>query len=179
MTEAGKRQAVLAVAAKYVGVKENPAGSNNVFFNTLFYGVEVKDGFDLKGKPNANAKYPWCGTSVSEVFQEALLPLGTIDYRRGFAGCPYAIANLTKWGKEVSFADVQPGDIAFIDFNLDGKWDHVTIVNDKSLAHVNFGTYEGNTSDKGSQSNGGEFMKKLRAYTPAGVKFVRPNVYNL
>lgn len=168
-TEQEKRDLILKIAKSKVGIKENPPNSNNVIFNTLFYGREVHDGDKL------GATYPWCGTSVSEVFQEALLPLGTIDYRRGYAGCPYALQHLDKWGKEVSFEDAQPGDIIFYDWNLDKKFDHTGILECKNVLAKAFKAYEGNTA-VGNDSNGGEFMYRPRTFF-AGVKFVRPNIY--
>lgn len=172
-----KRQIILAIAKSKVGIKESPAGSNNVIFNTLFYGREVRDG----DKPGA--AYPWCGTSLSEIFQEAKLPLGTIDYRRGFAGCIYAVKCLSdptlkhkKWGTIVSFEDAQPGDIIFYDWNQDKKWDHTGILHNKDLHAKTFFAYEGNTAI-GNDSNGGEFMDRPRKVF-GGLIFVRPNVYN-
>lgn len=178
IAELDKRKAVLAICAKYVGVKENPFGSNNVFFNTRFYGVEVRDGYDLKGKVNKACSYAWCFTSVSEIFIEAGYPLGNIGWPRGASGVPYAIERISKWGRLISLSDAQPGDIMMIDFNKDGKWDHVTIIKDKALPHVF--TYEGNTSadDKGHQSNGGEFCPKDRNSSNIGVMVVRPNSYD-
>ena len=35
---------ILAVARKELGVKESPANSNNVKYNTAYYGQEVWDG---------------------------------------------------------------------------------------------------------------------------------------
>lgn len=170
MTETQKRDLVLKVALSKVGIIENPPNSNKVIFNTLFYGKEVFDGDKL------GAKYPWCGTFVSEVFQEAKLPLGKIGWNRGFAGCPYAIANLKGWGAEVLFEDANPGDIVFYDWNLDGKWDHTGILKSKIVLKKSFCAIEGNTSSK-DNSNGGSVMDRQRTYF-SGLKFIRPNVYN-
>lgn len=182
MNVAQKRALVLSIAAKKVGIKESPSGSNNVIFNTLFYGREVRDGFGLDGKENRSAKYPWCATSMSEIFNEAKLPLGVIDYKRGFAGCPYAIRCLSdpalahkKWGEIVTFEQAEPGDLIFFDWNVDGKWDHVGMLKSKNPPMNSFETYEGNTSYK-DQSNGGEFMNRKRLIFP-GLIFVKPNVF--
>lgn len=185
MTEKQKRELILTICDKYVGVTESPANSNNVIFNTRFYGREVRDG----DKPGA--KYPWCGTSVSEIFQEANLPLGVIDYRRGFAGCPYAISALKdpkkSWGEEVSFEDAQPGDIVFFDWDGNAVWDHVGILYSKSIPTCRLWVYEGNTSIPKStdpkemhkaNSNGGAYMlRDDRKFIKNRVKFVRPNIY--
>ena len=47
----------------YLGIKEYPAGSNNVVFNTRYYGKPVKD--------TATAKYPWCVVAMWCGFQDA------------------------------------------------------------------------------------------------------------
>lgn len=187
-TEAEKRALILSIAAAYVGVVESPANSNKVIFNTRFYGKEVRNGIGLDGKPNKNAAYPWCGTSVSEIFQEAQLPLGRIGWMRGFAGCPYALENLHKWGKEVTFAEAKPGDVVFYDWQGDGKWDHVGILKTKFDATKDLHVYEGNTARPKSKdpkemhsanSNGGEFMlRDDRRYVVGRVRIVRPNIYN-
>lgn len=174
MNEQEKRNLILKIAQTKVGIKENPPNSNKVIFNTLFYGKEVQDGIGLDGKPNKNAAYPWCATSVSEIFQEAKLPLGKIGWNRGYAGCPYAIEHLSSWGKEVSYKDSLPGDIIFFSWKSNGVWNHTGIL--KSKGDINFITLEGNTA-VGNDSNGGEYMERQRNIF-AGLKFVRPNVYN-
>lgn len=176
LSETEKRALILNIAQSKVGIKENPAGSNNVIFNTLFYGHSVKDGYNLKGEPDKNAAYPWCFTSVSEIFQEAKLPLPGLQYRRGFAGVPFALSVLDKWAKEVSFEDTQPGDLIFYDWNQDGKPDHVGFVKTKDLKLRTVQALEGNTGI-GNDSNGGEFMDRPRKVF-GGMKFYRPNVYN-
>ncbi len=170
MTENQKRELIVKIAISKVGISENPPNSNKVIFNTLFYGKEVFDG----DKPGA--KYPWCGAFVSEIFQEAKLPLGKIGWTRGFAGCPYAIANVKDWGKEVNFEDTLPGDVVFYDWNLDGKWDHTGILKSKIVMRKTFNAIEGNTAI-GNNSNGGSVMDRPRTYF-SGVKFIRPNIYN-
>lgn len=168
MNEQEKRSLILKIAQTKVGIKENPPNSNNVIFNTIFYGREVHDG----DKPGA--AYPWCATSISEIFQEAKLPLGKIGWNRGYAGCPYAIEHLSSWGKEVSYKDAQPGDVIFYSWKSNGIWNHTGIL--KSKGDANFIALEGNTAF-GNDSNGGEYMERQRKIF-AGLKFVRPNVYN-
>lgn len=43
---------ILAIAQSQLGVYEFPAGSNNVRYNTAYYGRNVKD--------TVTAKYSWC-----------------------------------------------------------------------------------------------------------------------
>lgn len=160
------REKILTIANHQIGIFENPAGSNNVKYNTWLYGHAVKDG----DKPGAT--YPWCGAFVSWVFNEAGINLGTIDYRLGYTGCPYAVKNVAKWGRIVTVP--MPGDVAFFDWEGDGKFDHTGIFV-KDLGAGIFQAIEGNTSFK-NNSNGGEVMLRSdRKYKHA--IFVRPYVY--
>lgn len=163
MTEQDKRDRVLWFAQKEIGVCEMPSGSNRVKYNTWFYGKEVRDG--------AGKFYPWCGTFVSWVFHHAGFPLGVIDYRNGFAGCPYALRNVAKWGRFV--LKPQPGDVVIFDWNLDKRPDHTGIF--KADLSGKFLAIEGNTA-VGNDSNGGQVMERERSYRTA--IFIRPNAYD-
>lgn len=169
-----KRNAVLAEARKHIGVKESPAGSNKIFFNDWFYAVK---GYAAK----------WCATSVSYIFHHAGYPIGKVDYLRGIAGCVYALKCLNdpslkrKWGTIIHPHEVQPGDVAMVDWQGDGMPDHFVLIEKpyNITTTGEFYTLEGNTSDKGSQSNGGEFMPKLRDKDKGKWTFVRPAVYDI
>lgn len=144
---------ILEIAQQEIGTKESPAGSNNTK-----YGVW----FGLNG-------VAWCGIFVSFCYAQAGFALGTIDYLKGYAGIPFALAHLSKWGKQVTIP--QPGDIVFFDWQGDGIFDHTGLFvkdNGKGL----FQTIEGNTGF-GNDSNGGEVMSRERKYKNA--IFVRPN----
>lgn len=163
--EQEKLDKILELCKSYIGLKENPPNSNNVIFNTRFYGKEV-----------SGPKYAWCGTSASEIYQEALCPLGVIDYMRGFASVPYAINNIAKWGKFVSAKEANPGYIVFYKFkNAKGvyEWAHTGILGTYIVNNI-FDAFEGNTA-VGNDSNGGEFMDRNRKYSPELVLIARPN----
>lgn len=156
---------ILETAHKQIGVKEHPAGSNNVLYNTWFYSREVYDGDKL------GAHYPWCGTFVSWVFAQAGVPLGNIDFLKGFASCPYAVDNMAKWAKLIDRKDVQPGDILF--FSWDGHHIEHTGIFENAISAEIFASIEGNTS-LGNDSNGGEVMQRQRRWS--NVKAIaRPN----
>ena len=55
---------VLAIAKAELGVKESPPNSNNVKYNTWYY-----------GKPVSGNAYPWCMAFVQWVFTQAGVPL--------------------------------------------------------------------------------------------------------
>ena len=138
---------VLNIARKELGVKESPANSNNVKYNTWFYGHAVRD--------TSAIKYPWCMAFVQWCFAQAgqTLPCKTAScsallnfYRQNFPECVKAKPNA--------------GDIVIYTFG------HTGIV--ESVSSGEFAAIEGNTSVSGSQSNGGEVCRKTRKlYTAA------------
>lgn len=158
------RENLIKIFEAEIGISENPSGSNKVKYNTWFYGREVFDG----DKPGA--KYPWCGAFVSWGFNEAGINLGTIDYKRGFAGCQYAVRNVKKWGRIVT--QPLPGDVVFFDWQGDGVFDHTGIFKKDNGGGL-FQAIEGNTAF-GNDSNGGQVMIRERKYKNA--IFVRPKV---
>ena len=53
-----KASTILKKAKSYIGTKEKPANSNNVKFNTDYYGHSVK-----------GSSYPWCCAFVWDIFR--------------------------------------------------------------------------------------------------------------
>lgn len=151
------RDTLIKVATEEIGTKEAPV--NRVKYNTWFYGKEV-----------SGIQYPWCGTFVSWCFAEADCMLPRIGYLRGFAGCPYAVEHVNKWGRIVT--KPLPGDVTFFDWNGDGRFDHTGIFKKDSGGGF-FQSIEGNTAF-GNDSNGGEVMLRERMYKNA--IFIRPFV---
>lgn len=146
---------LLAAAEKQVGVKECPPDSNNVRYNTWYYGREVS------GKA-----YPWCMVFVQWCCDQAgvQLPVRT-------ASCG-AMRRWAEAKKQWIGGDYQPGDIVIYDFDGDGNTDHCGIVesvydSDTVIA------IEGNTSAAGSQSDGGMVCRKARRLAQI-VGAVRP-----
>ena len=132
---------VLQIAAREIGYKESPPGSNGNKFG-LWYGMDYQ---------------PWCAMFVSYCFYNADLPL-PITTKKGFAYCPYGV----KWFKDKQKLSQTPkvGDVVFYDWENDGISDHVGIVEtvnaDDSIIAI-----EGNTS-VGNDSNGGQVMRRTR-----------------
>lgn len=154
------RQKLIDIARAEIGVKEYPDNSNSVKYNDDIYGRHVEG-------PN----YPWCGAFVSWVYHQAGLTIKGAGLSKGFVGCPYAVANVKKWGKIVTVP--LPGDIGFADWNGDGKFDHTGIF-EKDLGKGFFQCLEGNTSFK-NDSNGGMVMCRADRKYKNWI-FVRPNV---
>lgn len=161
---------IVQIALQEVGVCESPANSNRVKYNEWMYGKVVEG-------PN----YPWCASFVSWIYDQAGIPLGNIGMKKGFVGCPYAVARISEWGKLITVPT--KGCIVFYDWDGDGKFDHTGIFN-CDLGNGKFDAIEGNTAYpkstdikemKASNSNGGEVIRRSdRKYKNA--IFVLPNV---
>ena len=136
----------IQVAKSQVGYIEGPKD------NETKYGKFTKANFQ-----------PWCGSFVMWCANEAGVKVPNTVYTPGGAA---AFKKAGAW-IDADIADPEPGDIAYFDFPSDGvdRISHVGIV----IEDNGDGTVwciEGNTSGdaKGSQRNGGEVCKKLRAY---------------
>ena len=138
---------LLAVAVRQLNVREDPPDSNNVRYNTWYYGREVS------GKV-----YPWCMAFVQWCFDQAgvKLPART-------ASCGTLMNAAKSFGIWVT-EGFQPGDVAIYDFS--GKrrtTEHCGIV-EAVLPGYGVQAIEGNTSEAGSQSNGGMVCRKTRPW---------------
>ena len=148
--------AALAEGFKYVGVSEEPAGSNKVMFSE-WYGMTG----------------PWCAMFVTYCFVAAK----SKSFIKGskYAYCPYVLndAKASRNGlRIVPKADVRSGDIVLFDWNGDGTADHIGIV-DKPPAKkkATFTTVEGNTS--GTNPSDGGMVAKMNRVTSDVIAFVR------
>jgi len=99
MTQVDK---LLSIARAEIGVTEQPKGSNNVPYNTAYYGRVISD-----------PKYAWCMVFVWWCFKEA--GLSALFYDGGkTASC----TTLMKWAKNSGLfvtGDYQAGDVFFYD----------------------------------------------------------------
>ncbi len=134
---------LLAVARGEIGVKEDPADSNRVKYNTAYYGREVQ-----------GPAYPWCAAFLWWCSQKAGVawPVKT-------ASCGALRTAAQKVGQWVEAAAVLPGDIVLYDFGTDGAPDHCGVVE-----YVKNGTVtsiEGNTAPN-NDANGGMVMRRVR-----------------
>jgi hypothetical protein len=153
MAEQGTAERLIEVAKAEVGVIEGPKD------NETKYGAFMKANFQ-----------PWCGSFVNWCANEAGVKVPNTVYT------PSGAAAFKKNGAWIDgdVADPEPGDIAYFDFPSDGvdRISHVGIVI-KDNEDGTVWCIEGNTSSKksGSQRNGGEVCKQLRAYkkNKAGV----------
>ena len=146
MAAQGTAERLVEVAKAEIGTVEGPKD------NETKYGKFTKADFQ-----------PWCGSFVMWCANEAGIKIPNTVYTPGGAA---AFKKAGNW-IDGDVADPEPGDIAYFDFPADGvdRISHVGIV----IADNGDGTVwcvEGNTSGdpKGSQRNGGEVCKKLRAF---------------
>ena len=147
-------ESVLSIARGELGIKESPANSNRVKYNTWYYGREVS------GKA-----YPWCMSFVQWCFAQAGVPLPLRT-----ASCGALMRAAEKAGQWVR-KDFRPGDVAIYDFPGGAGTDHTGII--EEAAQNSVAAIEGNTSRAGSQSDGGQVCRKIRPYNQI-VGVVRP-----
>lgn len=145
---------VLAIARRELGTKESPANSNRVKYNTWYYGREV-----------SGSAYPWCMAFVQWVFVQAGVPLPLKT-----ASCGVLMTAAKEYGQWVT-KDYRPGDVVIYDFPGGADTDHTGII--ESVTASGVVAIEGNTSQAGSQSNGGQVCRKTRPYSQI-VGAVRP-----
>lgn len=139
---------LIETAERFIGIKESPPNSNNVVFNTDYY-----------GKPVSGPDVPWCMSFIWDLFR--LCDLSELFYGgRKTASCA-ALLYYAKANKQfVQPKDLQRGDIVLYRFGRTGAAaDHTGLVT--AVTTGNISAIEGNTSI-GSDSDGGEVMRRLR-----------------
>lgn len=140
---------VMELAASFIGTHEDPPGSNNVIFNTDYYGGPVFD-----------PELAWCCAFVWDIFRIA--NASELFYGGGkTAYCP----NVANWARNnglvVPYSNAEYGDLVLFDWDQDGVADHIGFVvglNDDGSME----TIEGNTSDS-DHSNGGYVLGRRRS----------------
>jgi hypothetical protein len=146
MADQGTAARLIEVATAELGTIEGPKD------NETKYGAYTKANFQ-----------PWCGSFVNWCGNEAAVKIPNTVYTPGGA---QAFKKAGAW-IDGDLADPEPGDIAYFDFPSDGvdRISHVGIVI-KDNEDGTVWCIEGNTSPdkKGSQRNGGQVSKKLRAF---------------
>lgn len=146
MAEMGTAEKLIEIAKEEIGYIEGPKD------NETKYGAFTKSNFQ-----------PWCGSFVMWCADKAGVKVPNTVYTPGGAA---AFKKSGRW-YDAQICDPEPGDIAYFDFPGDGvdRISHVGIVI-KDNEDGTVWCIEGNTSGdpKKSQRNGGEVVRKLRAY---------------
>lgn len=144
----GTLKELLTIAEKQIGVAESPPNSNNVRYNTWYYGREVK-----------GSAYPWCMVFCQWVFDQAKVkvPVRT-------ASCTTLLDAAKKNGAYVNKNHLEPGDLVL--YNFDGKTTNVAthcgIIT--SIDKIKIKAIEGNTATS-NDTNGGAVMLRERPLT--------------
>lgn len=150
------------MARKYIGLKENPPYSDNIIFNTDYYGHPVYSN---------GTKYYWCCTMIWDLFR--MCGASNLFYGGGkTASC----TTLMKWGinngLEVANDKGRAGDLIFFDWDGSGDADHIGMI-ESGLVNNCYTTIEGNTS-LNDQSNGGMVMRRSRKLDKTIRAIIRP-----
>ena len=148
-----KVEQAIRLAKAELGTTEFPANSNNVKYNTWFYGKMVQ-----------GAAFPWCAVFISYIFKDSP------DLVKKSPSC----LEMLEWFEDRHriVARPQPGDIVFFKFSTNKRrTNHVGIVI-STVDSNRFKTIEGNTSMR-SDDNGGAVMERNRTRSNV-VAFARP-----
>jgi hypothetical protein len=175
--------AFLTQAVKFIGIKEDPAGSNNQQFSRWFY--SMSDAAAADAWTPAHPGPPWCNIYISKntadcgiVICQGFNAAGVVAGK----GCAY-VPSTEAWLRSRGFwmGKVLPEDGDLIPYNWDGgEPDHIGFGATEAtlrrlvphyldaaigaygpLGQGEFWSVEGNTST-GNDSNGGEVMLRKR-----------------
>ena len=137
---------ILTTAKKELGVKESPAGSNNVKYNTAYYGKTV-----------SGSDYPWCCAFVWWVFKQA--KSSDLFYGGKKTASCTTLMNFYKSKGQLSKTP-KVGSLVFYNWGKGSLARHIGIVSEVK-SNSSFTAIEGNTA-VGNDSNGGEVMVRNR-----------------
>lgn len=141
---------VLDIARSQIGITEYPPNSNNVKYNTMYYGQTVYDG--LWG-----CSFPWCVVFLWWCFRAA--EMSDLFFGGGRTANCGTLADYYEARGQLVKNGYKKGDIVFFSFSKD--YQHVGIIEEVNKDGT-YTTIEGNTSDSGSQDNGGMVCRKRR-----------------
>lgn len=145
------RDNILAKAKSYVGLRENPPGSNKTMFNQDYYGSD-------------KAAY-WCCIFAWDIFRMCKASKYFYGGKKT-ASCTTLLDYYKKHHSNWVTTDInqaRQGDLVFYQFDKDKYADHIGIF-DSKYSSSKFYAIEGNTSlgTSGSQSNGEYVARRLR-----------------
>lgn len=142
---AATEEHIVELARAELGTVEYPPNSNNVKYNTEYYGREV-----------SGSSFAWCAVFIWWLFREA----GLSALYFGGQKTAYVPALLT-WARKEKLAveEPRPGDLVCFEFDGDNGPDHVGLCESWDGTYVT--TIDGNTGT-GSEVNGGAVMRRRR-----------------
>ena len=145
---------ILKIAQGEIGVKESPANSNNVKYNTWYYGRAV-----------SGAAYPWC-----MAFIMWLMAQGGVTVPVKTASCSALLTAAKKAGQLVT-GGYKSGDVLLFNFSGGSSPTHTGIL--ESVRGSTLTSIEGNTGTT-NDTNGGAVMRRTRKASSV-VAAWRPN----
>lgn len=125
---------ILSLAREQIGVTEQPPGSNNVIYNTDYYGGPVQ-----------GSGYPWCCSFIWWLFWKSGLSALFCGGQKT-AYCPFVVNYAQDNGKWVTEA-YQPGDLLLYDWDGDGVADHIGLCESDTDFAGYMWAIEGNVGD--------------------------------
>jgi hypothetical protein len=138
---------VLDTAEAHIGVYESPAGSNNISFNTHYYGREV-----------SGSAYPWCVAFLWDVFR--LAGCSPLFFGGEKTASSTALMNYAKRNGIFRADGFRRGDIALFTWSNNPEVaEHAGLIAEVGPNAVR--TVEGNTSLT-NDTHGGEVMARVR-----------------
>ena len=141
---------ILSLAREQIGVTEQPPGSNNVIYNTDYYGGPVQGG-----------NYPWCCAFIWWLFWKSGLSALFCGGQKT-AYCPFVVNWARQHGQWVD-GDYRPGDLLLYDWDGDGLVDHIGVC--ERLVGQAAIAIEGNCGDA-VQEVTRSFVAVMGAYRP-------------
>lgn len=147
-----KRDEYLTWCRAQVGVTEDPPGSNNVPYNTAYYGHPVND-------KDAH----WCATACWDGMRQ--VGCSELYYGgRKTASCPRLLDYYKDEHPEQIVTEPQPGDWVFFDWDKSGIPDHIGTV--EEVHPTTLTTLEGNVNDG--------YRRMIRRRDEKILTYVRP-----
>ena len=137
----GTLKNLLTIARKELGNTESPAGSNRTKYGKWF---------GLDGNPWCMMFIMWCFYMAGVRLPKQTGSCGDLMRAAQAAGC-WVTANF------------QPGDVVIYDFSGQRKTTQLCGIVEMELPDYGVQAIEGNTSERGSQDNGGRGCRKNRA----------------
>lgn len=133
-----------------IGTRETPMGSNNIKYNTDYYGHEV-----------SGDNYAWCCVFIWWVFRKCGLLMKFCAGNKT-AYCPFVVTWARSHNQWVT-SGYQLGDILLYDWDGDGRADHIGWCAGVAGGYAK--SIEGNSSDA-VRLNSQSFSKIMGAYRP-------------
>lgn len=129
-----KADTLISWAEGQIGTAEDPKGSNNVRYNTVYYGRQI-----------SGSAYQWCMAFVWVGFKET--GLGNLFMDGGKTASCTALMRWAKANGQWVTGDFAKGDIILFQFDSDDFADHVGIYTGNKSG-TSLICIEGNTNDK-------------------------------